>query len=80
MKTVKNYFINYNIQISNSVNLDSNNVYSKHIRNTEPNDIKKLECDPFIKIAKEKNPFSSQISQTREDIDDNIMCNNSYNF
>ncbi len=80
MKTVKNYFINYNIQISNSVNLDSNNVYSKHIRNTEPNDIKKLECDPFIKIANEKNPFSSQISQTKEDIDDNNMFNNSYGY
>ena len=35
MKKIKNYFINYNIQISNSINLDINNIYIKNNKNVE---------------------------------------------
>jgi hypothetical protein len=77
--SVNNYFINYNIQIStpdnkiidnNNYKMNINNINKKTLFRHSDRGIIKLENDPFIKIANEKNPFSSQISQSKEELDD----------
>ena len=79
VKSVNNYFINYNIQIStpdnkiidnNNYKMNLNNINKKALFRHSDCGIIKLESDPFIKIAKEKNPFSSQISQSKEELDE----------
>jgi CheY-like chemotaxis protein len=87
VKSVNNYFINYNIQIStpdnkiidnNNYKMNLNNINKKTLFRHSDCGIMKLENDPFIKIANEKNPFSSQISQSNEELDEIFSISHKY--
>ena len=83
MKTLKPISFN-NCYNNNSHNKDSSQKNSKLNNKTilktilEPNEIIDLEKDPFVKITNEKNPFSSQIIQTKDDNEEanlKLLCN-----
>ena len=74
IKTLKNNSINnYNYNNINKNSSHKNNKSNNKIRIKpfpEPNDIIKLEKDPFVKVANEKNPFSNQIIHTKYESED----------